>query len=246
METELGLSPFRVDLAVRRPGDAAWRVAVRLDGWRWRQRATVGDREGLPTNVPQGMMGWSKVVRVWLPAWQAEQEALLDEIVQAVDAAKEGAGREAARAAMGQVAPGEPKKDTSASAGSSSSVFDGLPMPAQNSSRPVGPAPVFASAGATAAPRPDSTQAPIVHKPYGPNAKEFIAYEPKEGRGPQEACEPPTVSRLLATSVAEVLASEWPIEAGRLAKLVSVEFGIKRLASQRLEFIVRAARYRTA
>lgn len=64
----VGLSDFTVDLAVRASEDAPW-VAVLLDGPSWAERSSVGDRDGLPSTVLTGSMGWRAVERVWLPAW---------------------------------------------------------------------------------------------------------------------------------------------------------------------------------
>ena len=48
----LGLSTFRIDLAVRVPDIVDTPVlAVLLDGTRWRSRATVGDRDALPDRM---------------------------------------------------------------------------------------------------------------------------------------------------------------------------------------------------
>ena len=82
VQTAYGLSDFTIDLAVGRPNEKKWRAAVLLDGPRWAERPTVADRDGFPLKVlgGEGGMGWEHVLRVWLPSWLAEQEALLDAI----------------------------------------------------------------------------------------------------------------------------------------------------------------------
>ncbi|WP_052521394.1 DUF4011 domain-containing protein [Agreia bicolorata] len=84
VETGLGLSSFTVDLAVRRPGQASWAVAVMVDGPGWASRATVSDRDGAP-NLLVDVMSWPAVIRAWLPAWIRDRSALIARIVVAVD-----------------------------------------------------------------------------------------------------------------------------------------------------------------
>lgn len=84
VQTEVGLSDFKVDLAVGLAGDGPWRMAVLLDGPPWARRQTVADRDGFPLSVLKGPMGWPDVARVWLPAWLSEREAVLDRLERAV------------------------------------------------------------------------------------------------------------------------------------------------------------------
>ncbi|MBB2923541.1 DUF4011 domain-containing protein [Cellulomonas cellasea] len=88
VRTDVGLSDFRVDLAL---ADAATPerplVAVLLDGPGWAARRTVGDRDGLPTEVLSRMLRWPAVERVWLPAWLATPGDVLDHLVGAVERA---------------------------------------------------------------------------------------------------------------------------------------------------------------
>ena len=80
----VGLSDFSVDLAVRAPG-RGW-VAVLLDTPEWASRKTVGDREALPPTVLRGSMGWDSVVRVWLPSWVYEPDAVVEQVLAAARA----------------------------------------------------------------------------------------------------------------------------------------------------------------
>jgi hypothetical protein len=99
--TNLGLSDFTVDIAVRAAGSPHWQVAVMLDGPRWRDRPTVADRDGAP-GLLRDIMRWPRVVRFWLPAWLLDAGAVLDGIDTAVaEAAIEDAEREATRLAVG-------------------------------------------------------------------------------------------------------------------------------------------------
>ncbi|SFL38085.1 DUF4011 domain-containing protein [Geodermatophilus ruber] len=85
--TDVGLSEFRIDLAVA-PAPGAPEAAVLLDGPAWARRPTVWDRDALPADVLAGRQGWARVERVWLPAWLADREGVLDRLeVAARDAA---------------------------------------------------------------------------------------------------------------------------------------------------------------
>lgn len=80
VQTDVGLSDFRVDLTVARDGDPARPVAaVLLDGPEWSSRATIGDRDTLPVEVLGKMLKWPHVARIWLPAWLANRSAVLEE-----------------------------------------------------------------------------------------------------------------------------------------------------------------------
>src|SRR3712207_1053073 len=61
-------------------------MAVLLDGPAWARRGTVGDRDGLPVEVLGDMLRWPVVERVWLPSWLASRDAVLERLVEAVDA----------------------------------------------------------------------------------------------------------------------------------------------------------------
>jgi len=85
--TDVGLSDFKVDLAVSAAGQpGAPTTAVLLDGPSWAQRGTVADRDALPVEVLGGLMKWPAVERVWLPEWLADREGVLDRLVAAVPA----------------------------------------------------------------------------------------------------------------------------------------------------------------
>jgi hypothetical protein len=77
VQAELGMSSFRVDLAVREPGDTRWRMAVMVDGPGWASRPTVSDRDGSP-NLLVHLMGWPAVSRIWLPEWLRDRQGVLD------------------------------------------------------------------------------------------------------------------------------------------------------------------------
>ena len=87
VHTDVGLSDFRIDISIALP-EAPHRpqVAVLLDGPGWAARRTVGDRDGLPVDVLSKMLRWPAVERVWLPAWLADRDA----VVQRLEGAARG------------------------------------------------------------------------------------------------------------------------------------------------------------
>ncbi|QYF74264.1 DUF4011 domain-containing protein [Cryobacterium sp. PAMC25264] len=93
VQTDVGLSDFRVDLSVATAGAPGHPVmAVLLDGPTWAARRTVSDRDGLPVEVLSRLMGWPAVERVWMPEWLGEQDAVLDRLdekLTALDAARQ-------------------------------------------------------------------------------------------------------------------------------------------------------------
>ena len=86
VQTDVGLSDFRIDLRLAK-GDAPNQplVAVLLDGPGWARRATVNDRDGLPTQVLGDMLKWPVVERVWLPAWLDNPEQVVDRLTDLLE-----------------------------------------------------------------------------------------------------------------------------------------------------------------
>jgi hypothetical protein len=87
VQTDVGLSDFKVDLSVALSAEPDRPVmAVLLDGPGWAARGTVGDRDGLPVEVLQRMLRWPAVQRVWLPEWLAEPERVVERLAGAASA----------------------------------------------------------------------------------------------------------------------------------------------------------------
>ena len=81
VQTQLGLSKLRVDVAVSRPDHDEWELAILVDDPSWAERGSAFQRDILPKQVLPGL-GWRKVLRVWLPAWVNEPDAIIEEIEQ--------------------------------------------------------------------------------------------------------------------------------------------------------------------
>ena len=78
-ETQIGLSKLRVDIAVSQPNTDNFELAILLDGPDWAERGSATQRELLPRTMLKAL-GWKNVVRIWLPSWVDEKEAILKKI----------------------------------------------------------------------------------------------------------------------------------------------------------------------
>ena len=84
----LGLSNFRVDIAICDPRDQNKCIlAIMLDGRNWKSRLSSSDRELLPSSVLKGNMHWPAVERIWLPMWLRDRNGEVLRIQAAVEAA---------------------------------------------------------------------------------------------------------------------------------------------------------------
>ena len=83
--TDVGTSKFRVDVAVRASEDHGW-LAIVLDTPEWAKRQTTADRESLPSEILQGVMGWQDTVQVLLPAWIQGRESVISDIAARAEA----------------------------------------------------------------------------------------------------------------------------------------------------------------
>jgi len=81
-----GHSAFRVDLAVKKPGEKDWRLGIMLDGPAWKSRLSVMDRDGVPFLLRE-LAHWPAVTRVWLPAWLQSRQEQLTRLVDLIESA---------------------------------------------------------------------------------------------------------------------------------------------------------------
>jgi hypothetical protein len=212
VRTDVGLSDFKVDLAVARSSDPeSPLMAVLLDGPAWARRGTVGDRDGLPREVLGDMLRWPVVERVWLPSWLASRDAVLDELVAAVDA-------------VPTASLAEPIQ---------------LPTAAQESFKGVAAlrSAVTASVAVPAAPKAAKPAAP--RKPAGPapmdGEKPFVPWLPKPAGDKTVLDELPAskAARPVRRVLTAGIKAEGPIHVDRLAKLTVNAFGLNRASEAR-------------
>lgn len=79
VQTQMGLSTLRVDLAVRRAVADDWELAIMVDDTCWSERGSAFQREVLPRQVLPNL-GWKRVMRIWLPSWIGDSDEILEEI----------------------------------------------------------------------------------------------------------------------------------------------------------------------
>ncbi|WP_148612643.1 AAA domain-containing protein [Nocardioides rubriscoriae] len=87
--SDVGLSNFRLDLVLARPEIPDRPILpVLLDGESWKKRNTVSDRDVLPVEVLENLMGWPTVARIWWPMWLQNRDEVIARIVSEVDRAE--------------------------------------------------------------------------------------------------------------------------------------------------------------
>jgi hypothetical protein len=98
VETDYGLSSYTLDLVVRPADDERWHAAVLTDGDKWSGMPTVADRDLTP-GLLGSLMNWAATIRVWLPEWIADRDAVIDRVESEIRAAGDTiAAQDAARA----------------------------------------------------------------------------------------------------------------------------------------------------
>ena len=85
VDTQVGCSSFKIDLAVKRPDTSDYVLAVECDGASYHSSKTARDRDRLRQDILE-RMGWN-FYRVWSTDWfknnQVEKERLLDAVKKA-------------------------------------------------------------------------------------------------------------------------------------------------------------------
>ena len=85
---EVGLSDFKVDIAIYDPKDKTRAVlGILLDGPRWNSRETVSDRDCLSVDLLKGKMGWNAIERIWLASWLRDPQGEVERISKAFNEA---------------------------------------------------------------------------------------------------------------------------------------------------------------
>lgn len=220
VQESIGLSEFKVDLAVRRPGNGAW-IAVLLDGEEWARRTTVGDRDILPAAVLSSSMGWPRVEHVWLPEWILDQDTCVRRLVAAADAANDAeAGTTPARDASS--VQDVPESSPAASGAPQAAELDSTEaVPHHRVGEPERPAPTHA--------QPEVTSSPALSEaPAHPEDASIVnATEPRDCVTPQpntHSAETRECSRIVCKTDLDVIAftpftDQSLIESGALDRL---------------------------
>ena len=88
----IGLSRFRIDLAINDEGSDEQFLALLLDGDEWTKRSTPFDRDVLPNSVMR-LIGWRRIGRVWL-------KSVVDEPAHVLETVRNEIAREKLRQSM--------------------------------------------------------------------------------------------------------------------------------------------------
>lgn len=217
VSTDIGLSDFRVDLALYKEEDREQPVvAVLLDGPGWARRRTVGDRDGLPVDVLAKLMHWPAVERVWMPTWLSDPESVIARLIDVTKDAK----------------PEEPRSTTVSLA----------PRLAANASPLRGAATTPpASAVATASAPIRAASVPPAAPSRLPGEETFTAFTPRPvaGRWVLDGLPGRGEADMVRGVIREVVDSEGPIHVERLARQVAACFALTKLNQSRIDSIVR-------
>lgn len=237
VQTDIGLSDFRVDLALSSQNQPEkLLVAVVLDGPGWASRGTVGDRDGLPVQVLKGMLGWPEVARVWLPAWLEDRATVEQDLLRLVKLAEESAQRVLLSTTLSPARTLDadaPARESGGTAGTSRTATHVEDV------RPPSDAATTLIAGAAPA-----LPAPAAHTETDERLEHEEAFVPcaPGWRGPRAVLDglPSRTSQTQVQEVIrEILRKEGPIHEQRLAKLVAASFELTRVNADRAGSIIR-------
>ncbi|WP_241976376.1 DUF3320 domain-containing protein [Cryobacterium algoricola] len=250
VQTDVGLSDFRVDLSLASAADPSRPlVAVLLDGPNWRARRTVSDRDGLPVDVLQGIMRWPGVERVWMPEWLHHRDETIARLGAAVEAAAAavaagavGAGAVGAGAVGAVGAPGLPNATaTAATARVPAAASAGLSSADATAERSVRqePAAAIASNGVAAsagklARTSATSSAPELSTDYAEWSPGRLGVVDVLDALPRTAA-----TAKVQSAIRAAVEAEGPIHSARLIKLVAAAFGLDRVNQARAASIVR-------
>jgi hypothetical protein len=247
VQTDVGLSDFRVDLSLASAADPARPlVAVLLDGPNWRARRTVSDRDGLPVDVLQGIMRWPGVERVWMPEWLHHRDETIARLGSAVKTAAasvaEGAALAAAGSpsAAGSVAPAEPTTAAERTSRASASTAAAARTATESVTDPTvqgEPAGAITSAVVAASARGLASTSAAT----SPLVQEYAEWSPGL-LGPVtvlDALPRAAASAQVRSAISAAVETEGPIHSARLIKLVAGAFGLDRVTQARAASIVR-------
>jgi hypothetical protein len=229
VNSDVGLSDFKIDLTIARPEDPDQPlVAVLLDGEGWYERRTVGDRDGLPVYVLARLLGWPAVERVWLPEWLVQSNSVLDRL--------ETATREAVVPALVAVptrvelAPNLPPSPPQAPMPHPANLDLGPREPQVATSAP---ARVFAGVASPAPPQRPAVRAL-------PGGTPFVAWPIRRlgGRDVLDSLPSPSATHQVQAALELIVKAEGPIHVDRLARLIASAFDLSRVSPARMESIL--------
>lgn len=206
-------------------------MAVLLDGRNWHDRRTVGDRDGLPITVLQGILHWPVVERVWLPDWLRDRTSIVERLKEKALSA-EPARFHVQHAVLEDE---DPATSSSSAATISDTLGPGLstqyaahaqPPHAESAHQGIGPA-----------------TGPVGGNPLANTGRpRFQPYEgcPRGDRDELDQLGHGRVTPSVQQAIHDVLSRESPVHRERLARLVSEDFGLTRLSEGRIDAVIAA------
>lgn len=218
VSTDVGLSDFRVDLSIADGSDpGSPLVAVLLDNPSWASRRTVADRDGLPVSVLKNLMKWPEVVRVWMPEWLSDEAGVVKRIVDSVENAKSDLELSMVEIEPDVISVELKDFEPANSSGSSANSF------------------ADQRAGTNTA------TAPTKSSPITAGSEQFTPWKPQRRGNITVLDRLPArdAASQVQTVIEEIVLSEGPIHAVRLAKLVASAFGLDRVAQARVQAILK-------
>ena len=93
VDTQVGCSSFRIDLALKRPNSSDYLLAIECDGATYHSSGTARDRDRLRQDILE-RMGW-KFYRIWSTDWFMNRKVEEQRLLEAVGRALENAPRAA-------------------------------------------------------------------------------------------------------------------------------------------------------
>jgi hypothetical protein len=236
--TAVGLSEFQIDLTVALRGEPM-ALAVLLDSPTWASRLTTSDRDALPTVVLERIMGWPRVVRVWLPDWLSDRSGVVARLVVAAreaSAAPRYVGERVVAASSGMpVLADEPgvADDPRAVDGPQDAAADELPtlfdaiarsdaIAAESGPPPADPFGLATSNGS-------------LEEAFVPYVSDVVGR-----RSDLDALPGGRALGEVQTVIRDVVGTEGPVSPTRLAKLVAHAYGLNRVLDDRVVQINRA------
>ncbi|QIX27212.1 DUF4011 domain-containing protein [Nocardioides sp. JQ2195] len=263
--SDVGLSNFRLDLVLARPENPERPILpVLLDGESWQQRVTVSDRDVLPVEVLQNLMGWPTVARIWWPMWLQNRDEVISRVLAEVDRAE--ATLDAANSVEPDPAPATPLSETTpiappptADARTSElpsmlasgqpervaveEVEDGLSSESWDPNRDgwtPGPADVGSSHEAAIRGSATTAGSHAAQTDSG-SITEFIPAHTTVIGSKEVLDRLPDrdAATIVREQVLDVIETEGPVELGRLARVVARRFNLNAVRSARVADIVR-------
>jgi hypothetical protein len=223
--TGVGLSDFKVDLAVGPPGKPPV-LAILLDGPDWAARRTTNDRDGLPTAVLQHIMGWPMVMRIWLPSWLFYRGDVVATVCERAEIASRLPRHVGERRVSTGYAASAPPQDSQPSAGVGPQ--DGQPLPGSEpqDGQPRGGTDSQDSPATSGVPQ--ESYAPFVPRQEGGTGV-------LDGVSRRETRHTATAQAIMR----RIVAQEGPVSVDRLTLLTARCFGLVRPPGYRIEELAR-------